>query len=401
MKKIVLLVFAILNLGAINSTVKIDSEDYLKIVLNNLNKIKTATYYSTVANWAPGDTSPAFRNHYIKEYDNPTDTFVGVSFVKLLKEDTTRMIFCYDGSVMASFNKSDSSIIINDFKTNTNPFRPIKTPFFTRTKRIINYLLETKDSIRVEMKDYKDSIQFRIIIYDKIVEIIGNHIVYVPALDGSNIGEISIYDIWINKTDNLPYKIKREMPHELSIERIDRIKVNQVNIEDFTASEYFPSGVIIHTLKKNPASKNNLEGKIAPRWELKDANGSITDLNKLKSKVILVQFTGVSCGACMASIPFMKSLSADYDTKDLDFLSIEIWNKNSLVIKKYQEKNKIDYKLLMSGGNVTKDYQIQAVPVFFILDKNRVIRKIIKGYNYKITDTEIRKEINKLTGNQN
>jgi hypothetical protein len=49
-----------------------------------------------------------------------------------------------------------------------------------------------------------------------------------------------------------------------------------------------------------------------------------------------------------------------------------------------------------STDDVTRRYQIQAVPVFYILDENRVIRKIVRGYGKETTDKEIREAIEEL-----
>lgn len=43
-----------------------------------------------------------------------------------------------------------------------------------------------------------------------------------------------------------------------------------------------------------------------------------------------------------------------------------------------------------------KEYQVKAVPVFFILDENRIIRKVIISYGKGTTDKEIRNTIDKL-----
>jgi hypothetical protein len=51
---------------------------------------------------------------------------------------------------------------------------------------------------------------------------------------------------------------------------------------------------------------------------------------------------------------------------------------------------------LLSTEEITKDYQVSGVPVFYILDENRVIRKIIWGYGKGTTDKEIKDAINEL-----
>ncbi|NOR87157.1 MAG: redoxin family protein, partial [Bacteroidales bacterium] len=124
-------------------------------------------------------------------------------------------------------------------------------------------------------------------------------------------------------------------------------------------------------------------------------NNSIA-LRNLKSKVILLQFTSVSCGPCKASIPFLQQLKSEYDLEDFDFVAIETHTKNSNVLKSYQHRNSFDYKFLMSNKETNKHYQVQVVPVFFILDENRIIRNVIHGYGKGTTDKEIRDAINSL-----
>jgi hypothetical protein len=56
----------------------------------------------------------------------------------------------------------------------------------------------------------------------------------------------------------------------------------------------------------------------------------------------------------------------------------------------------LNYKFLVSTDDVKKNYNAEAVPVFYILDKERVIRKIIRGYGKGTTDKEIKDAINEL-----
>jgi thioredoxin-related protein len=50
----------------------------------------------------------------------------------------------------------------------------------------------------------------------------------------------------------------------------------------------------------------------------------------------------------------------------------------------------------MSAKEVTQSYHVQAVPVFFILDKNRVVRHVLTGFGEGTTDKEILTAINGL-----
>jgi thiol-disulfide isomerase/thioredoxin len=387
--------FILLNCSNVDNNKK----DYLQKVLNNLNKIKSATYYTTSETWAPGDTSASgVYNHYIKEYGNPTDTTIGASFVQLLQEDTTHMTFCYDGKMRAVVYEDERTIAIDSFSVRPLPFRPLTPPFFNYTKNIIEYALATKDSIIWNVKELKDSYYFILTIFeDNQVEFFGkaHYIANTPY----NFGETtSKYELWINKSTDLPYRVRREMSHDISVTSCRNAKLNEIKIEDFKASDYFEPGYAVETFGHGRKSEkvNDLIGKVAPDWILTDVNDNTVALKDLKSKILMIQFTSVSCGPCRASIPFLKQLASEYNQKNFDFVTIESWSKNRNVLKNYQERNNFNYKFLMSTKDVTKSYQIKSVPVFFILDKKRVIKKVLNGYGERSTDKEIRDAINEL-----
>jgi thiol-disulfide isomerase/thioredoxin len=373
--------------------------DYLQKVLNNLNGIKSATYYTTTESWAPGDTSASgIYNHYVKEFDNRADTTIGASFVKLLQEDTTHMTFCYDGKMRAVVYEDEKTIAIDSFRVRSLAFRPLTPPFFNYVKNIVKYALETNDSITCEVKDLKDSYLFSLTIFeDKQVEFFGK--AFYMENTPYNFGETtSKYEFWIDKSTDLPYRVRREMSHDISVITCRNAKFNTLKLEDFKASGYFEPqyAIEIYGYGNKSEEVNELTGKVAPDWILKDATNRSFALKDFKSKIIMIQFTSVSCGPCRASIPFLKQLASEYNTRDFDFVAIESWTKNAEVLKSYQRRNSFNYKFLMSTKDVTGNYKIKSVPVFFILDENRVIKKVINGYGEVSTDKEIRDAINDL-----
>jgi len=369
---------------------------YLEKVLSNLEQIESATYFSVRSGFAPYDTiAYSVYENYINEYRNPSDTFVGASFVILNRKNTTKMDYCYDGEMRARVHWDEKTMEIDSFKNNARPYRVVLAPFYKRAIRLLQYTLETKDSITIDSKDFGDSIQYNITVHDTAVEFGFSKISYTPAIYGTHKGEASKYGIWINKSNNLPYRVLRDMPHDKSGEVISDIKFNKVKLENFVASEYFPDFPLISEVE--PAKpKVNLLGKVAPNWMLYDTDSSIVALDSLKSKILMIQITSVSCGPCKASIGFLKKLATEYDKKDFDFVAIEGFSRNSKVLQKYQERNSFNYKFLMSTKEVSNNYQIKEIPVFYILDENRIIRNIIRGYGIETTDKEIRDAINKL-----
>jgi thiol-disulfide isomerase/thioredoxin len=387
--------FIVLNCSKVDN----NKRDYLQKILNNLNNIKSATYYTTTESWAPGDTSASgIYNHYVKELDNRADTTIGASFVKLLQEDTTHMTFCYDGKMRAVVYDEEKTIVIDSFRVRPLPFRPLTPPFYNYAKNIVEYILTTKDSISLDMKDLKDSYYLSLtILEDHQVEFFGK--AYYMENTPYDFGETtSEYELWINKSTGLPFRVRRQMSHDISVITCRNTKFNTLKIEDFKAPDYFEPQYSIEMFGQGNKSEkvNDLAGKVAPDWILKDANGKTVALKDLKSKIIMIQFTSVSCGPCRASIPFLKQLASEYKGRDFDFVAIESWTKNAEVLKSYQRRNNFNYKFLMSTKDVTGNYKIKSVPVFFILDENRMIKKVINGYGEVSTDKEIRDAINDL-----
>jgi len=374
-----------------------DASKYLQKVLSNLDHIKSATYYNTVSSSFPGDTLSFTEPHsmYIKEFVNEADTFAGASYIYSY-EDTTHMLSFYDGTVRGKINWDNRTVKVDSFQNHPYPFRLVMHPFFTKTKSIIKYALETRDSIRIDLRDFGDSLRFILYIYDKNMEFVTKP--YNDVYPGESvIGDICQYDIWIGKADNLPFRMRRKMPHNTSFQRCTNVKLNTKHELVLKASDYYPEDFsITQFIRGERKAEKDITGKEAPDWTLKDIEGNLIGLKNLSSEVIMIQFTGVGCGPCHQSLPFLKQLVEDYKDKDFEFVSIETWSKNMEGLKRYQEKNDFNFKFLKSEEGVTKAYEVNAVPVFLILDKNRIIRKKINGYRKGVTDKEILEAINHL-----
>ena len=376
-----------------------DNKAYLRTVLNNLDKVKSATYFRTREGFAPGDTAAsAHMDHFVKEYNNPLDTTIGASYVSLLQKDTTQTTFCYDGKMRAVVYEEDKTIVIDSFNVRKLPFRPLPPPFFNHTKNIIKYALETKDSISIEIEEKKEAVYCCLTIFeDQQVEFFGK--AYYMEKNPYDFGETtSKYEIWIDKSTDLPFKFRRVMSHDISTETVCNVNLNKLKIEDFKASNYFmPDFAIAAFRSGNKHEKiNDLIGKKAPDWVLQNASDSSISLIDLKSKVVMIQFTSVSCGPCRASIPFLNQLTAAYKKEYFDFVAIECTANSMNAVKFYQTKNGINYKFLKSDKSVLKAYEISSYPAFFILDKDLIIRKVINGYGIGTTDTEIKDIIDKM-----
>lgn len=374
------------------------STDYLKQVLKKLEKIESATYWVEEEAWNPGDTAATFVvKQYVESYRNPSDTTIGSSWAIFETEQKTHLEFAYDGKMRTLIYDDVKGMVIDSFNVRKLPFRPVSPPFFNYSENIIRYIIENNDSTFVEQKDLGEEIYVKLTIYeDRQVEFFGRaH--YIPE-NPYTFDPTSIYELWINKKSNLPQKVRREMSHNISVSSVSDFEFNKLRLENFVASDYFPKDYEIRQYgqKGKERQPNALIGKKAPDWTLQTADNQDISLSDLKGKVLMIQFTSVSCGPCKASIPFLKELSKEYKNTDFDFVAIECTSKNTNVLKSYMSRNDFDYKFSLSTKEVINAYSITSFPVFFILDENRKITNVLNGYAQEITDKEIRTLINDL-----
>lgn len=401
--KIKLLLTILLLAETITANAQNAEKEYLKKVLTDLEKIESATYYVTNESWQPGDSTALSTLHgFIKEYDNPMDSTIGASYVSLDANDTTKLEFCYDGNIRALPYHENKKLAIDDFTFRPLPFRLVSPPFFNHAKNIIRYALTTKDHIVTELKDEGDNYYFKLVIDEnQQVEFFGK--AYHMPLPPFDIGSTtSIYELWINKSNDLPYKKRREMSHDISVSTCSNLAINRHTIYDFNASDYFPKDYEIVKYsdlykKKAEPTASSLIGKKAPDWILENIEAQPVSLADYKSKIILINFTGIGCGACQAAIPFLKQLKESFTSEEFELIAIESWSRKVSAIRNYAKRKELNYTILNATNEVIKQYQTGgAAPYFFIVDQERIIRKVIRGYSNENTDKEIINAIKEL-----
>lgn len=392
MKKILLGLF-LLPLTVIG---QVEQTDYLRKVLHNLEQVKSASYRSFIESYVPGDTIPATRWQRCREFDNPADTTIGAAYLHFNDEDTTHCIFGYDGRVRVIVDDDERVIIVDDFTISRPPFGPVASPFFSYTESIIRYALTTDDPIEIQLAQDEQDYHFRLVINaDKQVEFFGKPY-YMPT---SSIWDpVSIYEIKMRKADDLPYKIRREMAHDISIETISEVKLNHEPETALRLADYYPANYKItqYGVPGRPKPTFDLTNKKAPDWILPNADGSLMSLSDFKSKVVLINFTGIGCGACYQAIKFLNGLKHRYPLTDFDLVAIETWGKAGHSIQAYTDRNKLEYKTLEGNKDVLAAYTSEkAVPLFMLLDKQRIVRHIFKGYG-STSDASITQAIEAL-----
>ncbi len=370
-----------------------EKKTILRKVLTNLEGIETAVYNEQIKSWMPGDT--LYREYFrlVKEYDNPADSTIGASFVWWDASDTTLVQSCYDGTLYASFYHKENGVVIDDFTTRNLPMRPISPPFFNYAKSIIRYILNTTDSISVVCQESADDYHFKLTIYeDQQIEFFGAPF-RMPKNPYIFDEPTSIYELSFRKSDYLPYKIRREMSHYTTESTYANVEINRSQTKSISVYDFIPQNYIIKKRgeKRNDHPAPSLLDQQAPGWTLNETSGQTISLSDLKSKVIVMNFTGIGCGPCIMSIPFLNSIKELFAVDDCEVISVECWKNKMHSLCVYKDKNKINYKFVEGNDTIIEQYLNgnRGVPVFFILDEKRIIKKVVNGYNPETTGKEL------------
>ena len=381
-----------------------DSTTYLKEVIQKLETIQSASYECRSTSWSPYSQDPIGIYHKVyHEYHNPKDTTIGACYARFIPNEDMRFDGGYNGKVKLVVYPEHKGIMEDDFTARPLSFRNAHSPFFNNTRNILQYALETTDSIQTTFVDEDSCYHFSITIFeDTQVEFFGKA-VHLPAPPpGYYVDPVSHYEIWINKSTNLPYKYQRKMSHNISQEECINPTFNKLSFADFNLYSYIPEDYEVR--KKQPYNAKQQQEKVyaqqnkpAPQWTLIDTESRKVSLKDIKSKVILLNFTGIGCGACQEAVPYLKELKNKYPSETFELVAIESWSGRTSLQKDYAKGKGLNYLFLGANEEVLKDYQTgRSAPWFFILDENRIIRKVFNGYSQERTGKEITQAIEAL-----
>lgn len=117
----------------------------------------------------------------------------------------------------------------------------------------------------------------------------------------------------------------------------------------------------------------------APNFMLKDASGHAVRLSDYHGKIVLLNFWATDCGGCRLEIPFFVDLEAAHKSHGLTVLGISMdiayeglkdaqqaWSR----VKPFVQAHGVKYTILMDDGSAAKAYNIEALPMTYLIDSS-------------------------------
>ncbi|MES2427669.1 MAG: TlpA disulfide reductase family protein [Bacteroidota bacterium] len=163
-----------------------------------------------------------------------------------------------------------------------------------------------------------------------------------------------------------------------------------------TAAVKIPAGYITSEEFNNKPSEKKLplltSGTKAPDWKLQDTKGKYLSNKNLKEKVVLIDFYGQGCAPCIMTEPIMARLHEKYKNTSVNIISVCI-DKDKASAVTLSKKSK--YPVYMKGKDMYNDFHGNAIPTFYLIDKQGIISKTYVGYDDELEQTLIA-EIDKI-----
>jgi peroxiredoxin len=111
----------------------------------------------------------------------------------------------------------------------------------------------------------------------------------------------------------------------------------------------------------------------APDFELKDLKGAPFRLSTFKGqKPVLIYFWATWCPYCIQAKPMIVRVQQKMGEKEMQIFGINVGEGDTLdKLRRYQEGHPVNWPILYDdGGQVSRAYRVQGIPLFVLVDKD-------------------------------
>lgn len=136
------------------------------------------------------------------------------------------------------------------------------------------------------------------------------------------------------------------------------------------ASWYFSTYQATYQLERREKLTLINAGTIAANFSLPrhESNDKVT-LDLYRDKPILLEFWIAHCEFCIAAVPKLNQLAAEFRDKGLELVSINMYDPPA-TIDFFKKKNGPKYSILTGGDSIAKAYGVEAYPAFVLIGRD-------------------------------
>jgi peroxiredoxin len=118
----------------------------------------------------------------------------------------------------------------------------------------------------------------------------------------------------------------------------------------------------------------------AGNFTLKSADGSNIRLSEYRGQVVMLNFWASWCGPCRQEFPHLDTLQQKYTDLGFTIFGINV-EQDRAQAEKVLRDIPVTFPILFDDGNqVSELYNVDAMPMTVLLDRNGVVRYMHRGY---------------------
>ncbi len=139
-------------------------------------------------------------------------------------------------------------------------------------------------------------------------------------------------------------------------------------------------GVILVIFAAASLAASSLEGQAAPDFVLRSASGENLRLSECRGDVVLINFWATWCGPCRQEMPLLDDLYGRYQRVGFSLLGINIDDDSRRAMQMVEELG-VNFPVLFDESKeVSKLYEVEAMPVTVLVDREGRVRHVHHGY---------------------
>lgn len=127
-------------------------------------------------------------------------------------------------------------------------------------------------------------------------------------------------------------------------------------------------------------ASSGMEGQPAPDFALKSSTGENLRLSEYRGDVVMINFWATWCGPCRQEMPLLDALYARYERVGFNLLGVNIDDDSRRAMQMIEELGVSFPVLFDARKEVSELYEVNAMPVTVIVDREGNVRYVHQGY---------------------